>query len=182
MDTIEQNEAVDSVTSHEEQDASSQESQVDEREQKIQELEEKLKQKSIEARLAKKEKKEGSDEPQKDISELEMRVIRAELKAEGIKDKEEIDLVIEKSKVLGVDPVDGAKDEIIQAILNKRRKEKQDQLATPGTSNRAAGSTRDTVDYWIAKGELPPADQVELRQKVVRKKRENAKRQQMFNH
>lgn len=36
----------------------------------------------------------------------------------------------------------------------------------PG-DNRQGEPVRDTVEYWLKKGELPPADQVELRRKVV---------------
>jgi len=42
--------------------------------------------------------------------------------------------------------------------------------AVPESPSRGGGNTRDTESYWIAKGELPPRDQVDLRRKVVNAK------------
>ena len=39
--------------------------------------------------------------------------------------------------------------------------------ATPSKSKRGTSNTRDSVEYWIAKGELPPADDIQLRRDVV---------------
>ncbi len=182
MDT-ENIENVDSVEMHEEEEqvVEPQEAQ-DEKDLKIQELEEKLKNKAIEARLAKKTAKQKASAPSIELQAVEARVIRAELRAEGIKDDEEIDFVIEKAKILGVEPAVAAKDEVVAALLEKKRKEKLNLLAMPDNQSRNNVNTRDSVEYWIAKGELPPKDQIDLRRQVVKRKRDNSKRAQMFNH
>ncbi|RLF07589.1 MAG: hypothetical protein DRJ64_02680 [Thermoprotei archaeon] len=54
--------------------------------------------------------------------------------------------------------------------LKDLREAKAVKDATPANSKRSATSTKSTVDYWLAKGELPPADQQELRRDVVNAK------------
>lgn len=54
--------------------------------------------------------------------------------------------------------------------LDEHRQEKTTDKATPSGTKRATQSSQDTVEYWIAKGELP--DDFELRKKVVRARRE----------
>ena len=46
--------------------------------------------------------------------------------------------------------------------------------AVPDGTKRSAQTSRDKVDYWIAKGELPPADQVQLRRDYVNAKLKKA--------
>lgn len=151
---------------------------VDELKSRIAELESVAKNKAIEARLAKKEKKEA---PSVD-SELMERVTRMELKDLGLKNDDEISLVKKEAGELGIDPVKLVKRGLASSILESHRKEVAAAAAMPSGNGRGNSSQRDSVDYWIAKGELPPSDQVELRQKVVRKKRENVKRNKMFNY
>src|SRR5687767_10253028 len=55
----------------------------------------------------------------------------------------------------------------VQKELKERKDLRMSEAATPAGSKRAGNSTRDQVDYWIAKGELPPVDQPELRRQVV---------------
>lgn len=64
----------------------------------------------------------------------------------------------------------------------KTLKEFQDtEGATPkGAGERGGQGARNTVDYWIAKDELPPADQVELRRKVVNEKLRRTKQKSKF--
>jgi hypothetical protein len=164
-------EAVDSVTTHEEEVV-----EVDERDSIIADLQDKLKIKSIQERKAKKETK-----PDIDSSVLE-RVQRMELKENGLKDSDEIELVLKKSKELKLDPLVLVSEGLAEGLLERHRKAKQDELATPGTSSRTASSQKDSVDYWIAKGELPSADKVELRREVVKKKIKASNRSNMFNY
>lgn len=164
------NEAVDSVTNHEE-------TAQDERDTRIAELEEKLKEKSIQARLAKKETKEV----QVDESLLE-RVTRMELKENGLTDAEEIELITGKAKELGIDPLKLVKDGYADTMLKNHRQAKANELANPSTQSRGGVNATDSVDYWIAKGELPPANKVELRRQVVNKKMATGSRKNMFNY
>lgn len=144
---------------------------------RIAELEEVAKSKSIEARLAKKDVSTPSVK-----SGLLERVTRMELKDNGISENDEVDIILKEAKDLGVEPLVLVKKGLTDGLLAKHRKAKADELATPGTSSRATASTKDSAEYWVAKGELPPADQVELRRKVVKKKRDGAKRATMFNY
>tara|TARA_R110000851_G_scaffold108432_2_gene229690 strand:+ start:2090 stop:2599 length:510 start_codon:yes stop_codon:yes gene_type:complete len=163
-------EAVDSVTTHEEEVV------TEDKDALIAELQGKLKNKSIEARKAKKETK-----PEVDNSLLE-RLNRMELKENGLKDAEEIELVLGKAKELSISPLVLVKDGLADGILERHRKVKADELASVGTSSRGATNQKDGVDYWISKGELPPADKVELRRKVVNAKIAKQSHSKMFNY
>lgn len=62
--------------------------------------------------------------------------------------------------------------------LKEIQEQKRSSSAIPKGGNRSANSTKDSVDYWVSKGELPentPANQ-ELRRKIVnaRYKRETS--------
>lgn|SRR3990167_796437 len=66
-----------------------------------------------------------------------------------------------------------------QAELKERREEKATKEATPPSSKRSSSSPRDTVEYWIQKGELPPDR--DLRQKVVNEKINREKSKSIFS-
>jgi hypothetical protein len=92
---------------------------------------------------------------------------KAYLKSSGI-NADEFDFVKEVMDATGktdIDAILGSK--YFQAELKERRDLKATEVATPSGTKRAGNTTRDQVDYWIAKGELPPADQAELRRAVV---------------
>jgi hypothetical protein len=67
-----------------------------------------------------------------------------------------------------------------QSELKEMRELKQTADAVPSSSKRANQSSKDSVDYWVAKGELPPADQQELRRKVVNAKMKKDENKGMF--
>jgi len=92
---------------------------------------------------------------------------KAYLIANGIKEADEMEFVKDVMKETGksLDAVVGSK--FFQAELKERREDKATADATPKGSKRSGQSAANTVEYWIAKGELPPKDQRELRQKVV---------------
>lgn len=54
-----------------------------------------------------------------------------------------------------------------QAELKEKREAAETKAAIPSGSKRSTTVSKDSEEYWLAKGELPPADQVELRRKVV---------------
>lgn len=104
---------------------------------------------------------------------------KAYLMASGIKGADEIDFVQKMKKETGKD---------IESLLGttyfqtefKEFKEKRDTAnAVPQASKRSNNSSVDTVEYWIAKGEMPPENQPELRRAVVnaRMKKEESKGQ-----
>jgi hypothetical protein len=88
--------------------------------------------------------------------------------------------------ILGVTQVTGRTlDELetynpFQMELKVRKEERISKNAIPSGSKRSGGSTRDTVDYWVAKGEMPPADQVELRRKYVNAKEKKERDRSKF--
>lgn len=103
---------------------------------------------------------------------------KAYLKSSGIQ-PDEFQLVLEAMQSTGksLDEVLDAK--WFQVELKDLRDKKATDDAAPKGTKRPSSPSRDSVDYWIAKGELPPADQVELRRKVVNEKirLENSKSQ-----
>jgi hypothetical protein len=94
---------------------------------------------------------------------------KAFLKASDIK-PDEYALVEEAMKATGKDLESVLDSKWFQAELKEQREAKVSKDAVPSGTKRSSSSARDTVDYWIAKGELPPADQRELRTKVVNAK------------
>lgn len=51
--------------------------------------------------------------------------------------------------------------------LKERRETQTSKEAIPQGSKRSGSSTKDNVEYWVAKGELPPAGQTKLRREVI---------------
>ena len=87
----------------------------------------------------------------------------------GISD-EDVPFVEETVKNTGKQVKDLLGLKWFQSELKERKEVRDTKEAIPTSTPRAGTSTRDQEDYWIAKGELPPADQIELRRKVVMKK------------
>lgn len=98
------------------------------------------------------------------------RVDRSILRAEKITDEDELDLVSDIMKETGKDVEAVVASKYFQSELKALREEKTVANATPRGSGRTNNSAKGEVDYWIAKGELPPMDQPALRQKVVNAK------------
>lgn len=105
---------------------------------------------------------------------------KAYLIANGIKEADEMEFVKDVMKETGksLDAVVGSK--FFQAELKERREDKATADATPKGSKRSGQSAANTVEYWIAKGELPPKDQRELRQKVVNARISKESNKSMF--
>lgn len=93
----------------------------------------------------------------------------------------EYELVLEIMHATGKDLESVLESKYFQAELKERREEQSSKEAIPPGSKRSNSSSRDSVDYWIAKNELPPADQVELRRKVVNEKINRAKNKSQFS-
>lgn len=92
---------------------------------------------------------------------------KAFLVANGIKGSDEVALVQEMMSATGRTLDDVVENKYFQAELKELRESKATKEAIPSSSKRSPSSQEGTVDYWIAKGELPPADKVELRRKVL---------------
>ena len=91
---------------------------------------------------------------------------KAYLVANGIKGADEIALV--KEYLANGKSLDDIPDnKYFQNDLKELRETKATKDAMPTSSKRSPSSGRDSVDYWINKGELPPTDQVQLRRDVL---------------
>ena len=125
-----------------------------------------------------KDNKDGEGKPNSDKkgdketpkTEVLDRMDKAILRVEKITSEEEIGLVESIMKDTGKTLEQVLESKYFQSELKEMRELKASEDATPTGTKRANNSARDTVDYWIAKGELPPASQPELRQKVVNAK------------
>lgn len=115
------------------------------------------------------EKKEGLD-----------RIDRAILRAEKITEADEVDLVKDIMKETGKDIDSVLESRYFKAELKALREEKQAQDALPTSKRSNNGSTK-TVDYWLAKGEMPPASEPNLRREYVNAKMAKSKAQNMFS-
>ncbi len=87
--------------------------------------------------------------------------------ANGIKEADERSLAKKLQRETGKDLESLLETTYFQTELKNLREQKTTANATPTGSKRSSNSAIDTVEYWIAKGELPPASEVDLRRKVV---------------
>lgn len=94
---------------------------------------------------------------------------KALLVAYGVKGKDELELAKTWMKRTGDDIDNLVADEIFQAKLSALREAKASADAIPKGQKRSSTGSVNDVDYWIAKGELPPdtAENRELRTKIV---------------
>lgn len=104
---------------------------------------------------------------------------KAFLKVSGIQPNE-YDLILEVMQATGKSLDDVVDSKYVQAELKERRATQATKEAVPSGTKRSTTSPRDSVDYWIAKGELPPWEQRELRQKVVQAKIDSEKNKSQF--
>ena len=111
---------------------------------------------------SKEEKTDGFDYAQK-----------AFLKASGIKSSE-FDFIEAKMTETGKELDDLLESNYFKSELKELRDLKASEDAIPDGTKRSTQTPKDRVDYWIAKGKLPPADQPKLRQEVVNKRLEKA--------
>lgn len=92
---------------------------------------------------------------------------KAFLVANGIKGTEEINLVKDIMQNTGKTLDEVLESKYFQSELQELRSEIATKNAIPSSSKRSNQSSDDTVEYWLAKGELPPESERELRLKVV---------------
>jgi len=101
---------------------------------------------------------------------------KAFLVANDIKSPDEMKLVKDIMESTGKSLDEVIESKYFKAELNEIRELKRTQDATPKSGNRSNNSAQDSVEYWLAKGELPPKENVDLRRQVVNarmKKQEN---------
>ena len=134
--------------------------------------------KDMEAKKAKaKVEKQESKKENKDFDYAQ----KAYLKASKIKSNE-FELVEKIMKDTGLELEDVLESKYFKSELKEFRAESAASAAIPDGTKRSVKSTRDTADYWIARGELPPADQLELRREVVNKRLVQAESESKFTN
>jgi len=94
---------------------------------------------------------------------------KAYLVANDIKSADEIKLVQTVMKDTGKTLEQVLESKYFQAELKEKRDLKATDEATPTNSKRSNQGVKDSVDYWIAKGELP--EDRELKMKVIAARR-----------
>jgi len=105
----------------------------------------------------------------------------AYLEMKGVKTDAEMDFVKKMMDRTGEGLKDVLSDDYVKNRLKSIREETATKAAIPSNTRRAQTSGKDSVDYWISKGELPPTDQVELRRKVVNAKVDREKQRSKFS-
>lgn len=95
---------------------------------------------------------------------------KAFLIANGIKGDAEISLAKKLVKETGRDLESLLNSAYFQQELTSLRQDTAVANALPKGNKNSTASGVDTVDYWIAKGEMPPVHEVELRREYVNRK------------
>lgn len=106
---------------------------------------------------------------------------KAYLIAKGIETEEEESFLFKEVSETGKTLSQVLGFQYVQEHLKTLKEQKNSEGAIPkGSGERGGQGNRNTVDYWIQKGELPPEDQVELRRKVVNEKLARSKAKGKF--
>jgi uncharacterized membrane protein YgaE (UPF0421/DUF939 family) len=119
-------------------------------------------------------------EVEKKVSQGLDRMDRAILRVEKITSEDEVSLVEDLMKETGKSLEQVLESKFFQHELKELRDARATKEATPSGTKRSGQSPRSEVDYWLAKGELPPADQPELRREYVNKKMAKASNTNRF--
>ena len=116
----------------------------------------------------KKPKETTRDETPKDTTQTSSDLgERAYLAVNGIKSADEIEFFQKMKKETGKSADSLLESTYFQVEFKDFKEKKASSDATPTGSKRSSNSATNTVEYWIAKGELPPASEVQLRRDVV---------------
>jgi hypothetical protein len=93
---------------------------------------------------------------------------KAFLAANGVKGSDEMKLFQEIMRNTGKRDLEAVlESKYWKSELEELRALRSTAEANPSGSKRSGQSSADSVDYWIAKGELPPVSNPELRRQVV---------------
>ena len=144
-------------------------------EEKYKEMEGRLKR--LQTKLDKKSETKESNKTNK--GELDYGQ-KAFLAANGIKGADELTLVKDFMENTGKSLEEILENKHFLNEVKEIRDTKAVNDAVPGASKRGGGAARDSVEYWIAKGELPPANQPQLRRDYVNAKLKKSKEGNMF--
>ncbi|EFX59998.1 hypothetical protein DAPPUDRAFT_345973 [Daphnia pulex] len=95
---------------------------------------------------------------------------KAFLAVNGIKGADEVEFFKKIQKETGKTADVLLESTYFQTEFRDFKEKKATREATPNGSKRSTPLSSDSVDYWLAKDELPPSSQVELRRQVVNAK------------
>lgn len=106
----------------------------------------------------------------------------AYLKANGVENDAEIDFIRATMADTGKSLRDVMNNKFVQAELKEMREATASQNAIPKGTKRTSTTDVNNVDYWIAKGEMPPdtVDNRELRAKIVNEEIRREKNKSVF--
>lgn len=105
---------------------------------------------------------------------------KAFLAVNGIKGSDELDFVKKMKKETGRSTEDLLDSTYFQTELKDFREKKSTEKAIPTGSKRSSNSSVNTVEYWLAKDELPPVSETQLRRDVVNAKMNKEKSKGQF--
>jgi hypothetical protein len=105
----------------------------------------------------------------------------AYMEMKGIKTDEEMDFVKKMMAKTGESLKSTVNDDYVINRLKSIREEVSVKNATPTNTKRTQTSGKDSVEYWLNKGELPPTDKVQLRRDVLNAKIEREKQRSKFS-
>lgn len=106
---------------------------------------------------------------------------KAFLVANGIKGVDEMNFAKKLQKETGKDLENLLETTYFQTELKEFREKKATADATPKGGKRANNTSVDTVEYWLAKGELPSGqDNKELREKIINARLKSEKNKGTF--
>ena len=98
------------------------------------------------------------------------------LEGRGIKHSDDQDYLFKEMETTGKELKEVIEFEYVQEHLKKEAEARASADAVPAGNKRGSDAGKDKVDYWVAKGELPPntPENQQLRRDIVnaRKKRE----------
>lgn len=104
----------------------------------------------------------------------------AYIEAKGFSNEEDVAYIEKTTKESGKSLKELLSTNWFKADLKERQEIRASKNAIPEGTKRSGGGAKDQVEYWIAKGELPPADQKELRRKVINAKIDTGKARNKF--
>lgn len=181
MENEEKNGVIDpSTQSGNEEPQSSNEDNVEELKTELEKARELAENYKIRAEKAEKSKKAPNKKSSNQSKELDYGQ-KAFLKASGLKNNDEFNLAKDFANNTGKNLDDIVDNKYFQQELESFREIKTTEKASIKSNSRSTNSSKDSVEYWLAKpfGELP--EDFELRKKVVKERRKKEKGGGLYN-
>ena len=104
----------------------------------------------------------------------------AYLESKGVTNEKDQEYLLAEVENTGKELKDVLEFKYVKEELEGFKSDRASTDAIPDGTERSAQTSRDKVDYWIAKGEMPPADQQQLRRDYVNAKIKKAEDSSKF--